>query len=542
MKIKTIIILIFISGLGFFVGAKIADKTYKINNDDQTASVSSLEEKEDYIPQKTTIYFVGDIMMTRGVEASVNKNFGGDFNKLFENLEELKNADILFGNLEGAVSDKGNNVGSKYSFRMKPEALEALSNIGFDIVSFANNHVGDWNIIAFKDTMVRLDNIGIKKTGAGINKEDAISPTILNKNGINFGFLGFSDVGPNWLEAKENTAGILLASDPNIKTIIKNAKSNVDVLIVSFHFGEEYKKVHNKRQETLAHLAIDNGADMVIGHHPHVIEDLEWYKEKPIVYSLGNFIFDQYFSIDTMKGMVFIATFDENKNLINTEQKEIILNRNYQPKGIFEKKDDNIIQKNTCPKTSKNFIDMSLYNVGKTNSLLELNYIPNNLIPLDTTISNEGLCLKENIKDAFIQMKNDAEKENIFIKITSAFRSYETQKLLYSEKEKVSSDAGLYLAKPGYSEHQLGTTIDISGLSIDYGRATIKFENTIEDIWLKENAYKYGFIQSYPKGKENITGYAYEPWHYRYVGIDNAKYIKENNLTIVEYLGSINKN
>jgi D-alanyl-D-alanine carboxypeptidase len=139
-------------------------------------------------------------------------------------------------------------------------------------------------------------------------------------------------------------------------------------------------------------------------------------------------------------------------------------------------------------------------------------------------------------------MKNDAEKDNIFIKITSAFRSYETQKSLYQAKEKVSDDPGMYLAEPGRSEHQLGTAIDISGSSVDYGRATMKFENSIEDTWLENNAHKYGFIQSYPKGKESITGYGYEPWHYRYVGIENAKYIKENNITILEFLGSINKN
>ncbi len=298
------------------------------------------------------------------------------------------------------------------------------------------------------------------------------------------------------------------------------------------------KKTHNKRQENLAHTAIDNGADMVIGHHPHVTQDMEEYNGKTIIYSLGNFIFDQYFSEDTMKGAVLEVTF-EDKKIINTTQKEIILNRSYQPKGIFEKETEReITTKNNCPKPSRQFIDMSLYNVGKTNPLLELNYIPDNLIPLDTTISNEGLCLKENIKDAFVQMRNDALKENIFIKITSAFRSYQTQELLYS---KTVGDS-IYLAKPGHSEHQLGTTIDISGASIDYGRASLKFEDTTEDIWLKNNAYKYGFIQSYPKGEQKITGYAYEPWHYRYIGIENAKYIQEHNITIIEFLGSINKN
>lgn len=297
------------------------------------------------VEPETKIYFVGDIMLARGVRSSVNKNFKGDYNKLFENLGELKDADILFGNLEGDVSDTGDNVGSIYSFRMNPEVLPALQNAGFDIVSFANNHVGDWNMAAFKDTLSRLNEIGILITGAGFTKAEVEEPTIIEKNGLKFGFIGFSDVGPNWLEAKEKSPGILLASDPRIADIITNAKTKVDVLFVSFHWGTEYQKIHNNRQETLAHMAIDNGADMIIGHHPHVMEDIETYKDKTIIYSLGNFIFDQYFSKDTMHGMLVESTFTGSK-LKNIEQKIIELNKHYQPKGVYEYPENKINESN----------------------------------------------------------------------------------------------------------------------------------------------------------------------------------------------------
>jgi len=289
--IFSLIILIIVSTIGFFSFKKIQS----INLRNQTAQVGNVIENKT-VPQikPTTLFFVGDMMLTRGVKSSVMKNFGGDYNKLFENLAPLKDADILFANLEGDVSDVGNNVGSKYSFRMDTEVLSAIKNAGFDIVLFANNHVGDWNISAFKDTLARLNENEILKTGAGVNKADAEDPTIIEKNGTKFGFLGFTDVGPNWLEAKTNNPGILLASDPNFENIIKNAKTKCDVLIVSFHFGVEYKLVHNQRQEFLAHTAIDNGADMIIGTHPHVMEDIENYKGKTIVYSLGNFIFDLF--------------------------------------------------------------------------------------------------------------------------------------------------------------------------------------------------------------------------------------------------------
>jgi len=285
-------------------------------------------------PKKiTTIAFVGDIMLDRGVKGSVNKNFAGDYNQLFKNAGELKDYDILFGNLEGAVSNTGNNVGSIYSFRMNPVVMGVLKDAGFDIVSFANNHVGDWNVAGFKDTLVRLDTAGIQHTGAGLNKVESEKVTIIEKNGIKFGFVGFSDVGPNWIQAKEKTPGILLASDPKLPDIIKTAKEQCDVLIVSFHWGTEYQKIHNIRQEKLAHTAIDTGADMVIGHHPHVVQDIRLYKEKPIVYSLGNFIFDQYFSKDTMQGMMYVVTF-EDKKIIETSQKTVQLNKFFQIESI----------------------------------------------------------------------------------------------------------------------------------------------------------------------------------------------------------------
>jgi poly-gamma-glutamate capsule biosynthesis protein CapA/YwtB (metallophosphatase superfamily) len=295
-------------------------------------SVENLENKVEPL-RHTTIAFVGDIMLDRGVKYSVNKNFAGDYSKIFENADELKNYDITFANLEGPVSDAGNNVGSIYSFRMDPKVLAVLKDAGFDIVSFANNHVGDWNVAAFKDTLKRLGDTGIMHVGAGLDKQSAEKVTIIEKNGIKFGFLGFSDVGPNWIAAKSDSAGLLLASDPKIKEIVENAKKECDVLIVSFHWGEEYKLVHNKRQEELAHTVIDAGADMVIGHHPHVVEDIGSYKDKPIVYSLGNFIFDQYFSTNTMQGMMYTAEFDGAK-LVNSTQKTVQLNRMFQIESI----------------------------------------------------------------------------------------------------------------------------------------------------------------------------------------------------------------
>lgn len=262
-----------------------------------------------YEPSFVTLSFAGDIMLDRGVESSVIKNFGQDFSALFEKIPAklLKNSDIAFANLEGTASDQGKDLGNLYSFRMDPEVIPALAGAGFDVLSLANNHVGDWGRAAFVDTLGRLKENEIRATGAGLTEAEAEQPLIIEKYSQKIGFLGFSDVGPQWLEAAGEKPGLLLASDPRFDEIIQNAAGQVDHLVVSFHWGDEYKTIHNDRQEHLARRAVDAGARLVIGHHPHVVQDTEVYKNSFIAYSLGNFIFDQKFSAATMQGLLLQA-------------------------------------------------------------------------------------------------------------------------------------------------------------------------------------------------------------------------------------------
>jgi len=302
---------------------------------------------EIYEQDFVTLLFAGDIMLDRGVKNSVNKNFNGDYSLLFEKLGILKKSDIVFANLEGPASDIGKDVGNLYSFRMNPSVIPALKGAGFSIVSVANNHVGDWGGSAYVDTLLRLKENEILYTGGGVNKKEAEEVVIIEKYGIKIGYLGFSDVGPEWMRAKEagqvreNSAGLLLTSNPHFKEIIQNASKQVDYLVVSFHFGTEYEKTHNKRQEFLAHSAIDNGAKIVIGHHPHVIEDTEVYKGGYIAYSLGNFIFDQGFSESTMEGMFLEIKLGSDGNM--TIKKNIVkLNKFFQPEKVIIGKEEKV--------------------------------------------------------------------------------------------------------------------------------------------------------------------------------------------------------
>jgi len=303
-------------------------------------------------PNSVSLVFVGDVMLDRGVRNSVNKNFNGDYSALFKNLDILKKADISFVNLEGPASDQGQDKHNLYSFRMDPSVVPALYGAGVSIVSLANNHIGDWGRNAFTDTMANLKENEILFTGAGLNSTEAEQPTIIEKYGMKIGYLSFSDVGPNWMAADDKNPGILLADNPRFDEIIQNASKQVDDLIVTFHFGVEYQTKHNDRQQLLAHKAIDDGAKIVIGSHPHVVEDTEVYSPKSctqsscmgfIAYSLGNLIFDQYFSTNTMQGMLLEIQLNKDGTMI-VNKDTVKLNKVFQPDQIIKGKSEKIKQ------------------------------------------------------------------------------------------------------------------------------------------------------------------------------------------------------
>lgn len=179
-------------------------------------------------------------------------------------------------------------------------------------------------------------------------------------------------------------------------------------------------------------------------------------------------------------------------------------------------------------------IDTNIVLVNKNYKLKE-NYVPKNLIKIDYKYTSglEIYANEEAVKH-FIEMSIDASILGLNIKTMSAYRSYEYQKNLYNkylEEEEVSV-VDTYSARPGHSEHQTGLAFDLYNVIKDYN----EFGSTDEYKWLKNNAYKYGFIFRYPKDKELITGYKFEPWHIRYVGIDISDYIYKNNITLEEYI------
>ena len=170
--------------------------------------------------------------------------------------------------------------------------------------------------------------------------------------------------------------------------------------------------------------------------------------------------------------------------------------------------------------------------VNKYFSLPE-KYAPNDIVDVSNWYSYGTITLKKEAYDAFKNMFNAAKKEDITLIINSGYRTYEAQKEAYDMYSDMGGEqyADEYAARPDFSEHQTGLALDI----ITYGTSGKEFENTDAFKWLQNNAHKYGFILRYPKDKEDITGYSYESWHYRYLGKDLATKVKQSGLTYDEY-------
>ena len=326
MKIlKTFLIISVLVVLGFLFsyGPRLYSyiKSQSITSDNLYATVDSSTANTKPVSEdvtkndEITLGFVGDIMLDRGVKQMIDQVGRGDFDFPFAEIkEDLAKYDFLFGNLEGPVSNKGSDVGSIYSFRMDPKTIAALKQAGFKAVSVANNHSGDWGLAAFKDTVARLNEAEILPVG------DANDPKIIHIRGVKIGLVGFSDFPTPASRAEPEL----------IKKRILQARAEADIVIASFHFGVEYEKMPSGRQRSLAQLAADSGADLIIGHHPHVAEPVELYGNSFIAYSLGNFVFDQSFSDKTMESS-FLTVNIKNKKIVGVREHKLALNSYFQP-------------------------------------------------------------------------------------------------------------------------------------------------------------------------------------------------------------------
>lgn len=276
-----------------------------------------------------TLMAVGDIMLGdhpiclgHGVGSFIKKQSP---EYIFSNVSDiLKNADITFGNLECVLSDIGVDQANHKTVQLRgaETSMSGLTNAGFDVLSIANNHIlehGEKSLIRTKKLL--YDN-GIQAVGASESKRKSREPVILSRNGVSFGFLAYCLV-------RDETAYCSVEDSHDIINDVRKAKNDVDILVVSLHWGNEFVRKPSPEQFTLGHSIIDAGAKLILGHHPHVLQGVETYNDGVIVYSLGNFVFDMW-QRKMRESIIFSCQFSKN-GIVDFEIMPAYINDFYQP-------------------------------------------------------------------------------------------------------------------------------------------------------------------------------------------------------------------
>lgn len=298
--------------LGIFLGLVLATTLYP-----SITGKSAFSNFFDVITSDTehreiTVLFVGDMMFDRGVRNTTSKK---GFDTVFGQSKDIfknANADIVVGNLEGPITSYPSKIilpdGSttdELNFTFPAGTAKALKEHGFNIVSLANNHTANQGADGLAQTKKYLSEAGIAFFGSPFNKASELSTTTC-QNDICISLIG-------WHE---------FANTPytDISKEIKRLRPISDIIVVFSHWGVEYQQRPTIRQREIAHAWIDAGADLTVGAHPHVIQSVEEYKGKKIFYSLGNFIFDQYFSFNTTHGLAIALTATKETTTNSTSQ------------------------------------------------------------------------------------------------------------------------------------------------------------------------------------------------------------------------------
>ena len=250
--------------------------------------------------KETRIVFGGDVMLSRFVGRLARERRDPAL-PMRDLAPYFAAADIAFVNLESPFSDRGRPVEKGMVFKAEPEMIGGLELAGIDVVSTANNHARDGGEYGIEFTLNWLEKHGIAAAGSGRSEEAAHSGVVLERNGLRFGFLAytFDQSNGNYTDFDERIAVLDVA---RMRRDVAAMRTRADVTIVSMHAGIEYAARPNPQQVAFAHAAIDAGARVVVGHHPHVVQPWERYGSGVIYYSLGNLVFDQFQRAETQRG------------------------------------------------------------------------------------------------------------------------------------------------------------------------------------------------------------------------------------------------
>lgn len=242
---------------------------------------------------------VGDILLDRGIARRIERQ---GTRIVFARVRDvISKADLAFGNLECPLTEKCDRGPQRIAFKAEPRFAEALTYGGFDMASLANNHSMDCGPAGLLETMRHLKRSGVGWSGAGSTRAEAEAPVILSVKGVRIAFVSFTAVAPTVrAPLKDDEPSVALASRESLERAVASARKESDVVVVSLHWGEEYSSRPDREQVELARVAVEAGADIVLGHHTHTLAGLEVIIKRSgtgtryalVAYSLGNFAFD----------------------------------------------------------------------------------------------------------------------------------------------------------------------------------------------------------------------------------------------------------
>lgn len=295
-----------------------ADQRYEVRPNDFTfltvnpVNIPFVEERELEKYEPFTIAFTGDILLDDVVGKGIAEQ-GIDYPfKAVSSL--LKNADLTVGNLETSVSTRGTPQDKEYTYQSKPETLQSLVDSGYDMVSISNNHTLDYGVDALHDTIENLKAYNIGYSGAGMDEAQAFQAYYKEINGKTVAILGLSRVLPDvsWYAGKD-TPGLSHAYNMEpMMSYVKEAVANSDYTVIMIHWNKEREDYPEEYAKEMARAFVDAGVDTVIGSHPHTLQGIEFYKDRPIYYSLGNFVFPSNPTTKTSETIIVSITYEDD--------------------------------------------------------------------------------------------------------------------------------------------------------------------------------------------------------------------------------------
>ncbi|MGD6875700.1 CapA family protein [Bacillus infantis] len=307
----------------------------------RTDEVEGVEPRKN---QKLTMTMVGDVMMGRHVE-EVTERYGADY--LFRHVKPYFDAsDYVSGNFEHPIlkEDASSYTETDKSIHLHTgmDSIHAVKEAGFTVMNLANNHLMDFGEEGLRDTLDVFDRYRMDYVGAGENRKEAKEQIhYQDVNGVRVATLGFTDAYVEGTIATKDRNGLLSANPDVLFEMIEKAKNedhgNADLVVVNVHWGQEYDTEATPRQKALAKAMVDAGADMVIGHHPHVLQSFDVYNDGIIFYSLGNFVFDQGWTRTKDSAMVQYNLTEEGKATIDVIPLQIQEASPRLATGYFEK-------------------------------------------------------------------------------------------------------------------------------------------------------------------------------------------------------------